>query len=231
MSINNKAWLIISLLALFSHLANAGTEEDGRFWLNINAKGNLPIEGFGWYAEVQPRWREEGKDFDQLVIHSALFYKPTAKSSLWLGYANVTSHLTGKSNINEDRLWQQFTYNFDSIANISISSRTRFEQRWQDNGDDVGYRLRQMLRLSKPIVSVPNLSWVVSDEYLINTNNTDWGARSGFDQNRLFLGGAYKINTTAKLQIGYINQYINRANIDRLNHVLSTTLELDFSQK
>lgn len=231
MSVMYKSWFIVSLLALFSHLANAETEEDGRFWLNINAKGSLPIEGLGWYAELQPRWREEGKDFDQLLIHSALFYKPSAKSSVWLGYANVNSHLTGKSNINEDRLWQQFAYNFDPIADIAITSRTRFEQRWLSNGDDVGYRLRQVLRLSKPIVSVPNLSWVVSNEYFINTNDTDWGARSGFDQNRLFLGGAYKMKPTAKLYIGYLNQYVNRTNIDRLNHVLSTTLELDFGQK
>ena len=68
MNSNSKLWLIVSLLALISCGAHADTEEDGRFWLNINAKGSLPIEGLNWYAEVQPRWRDEGANFDQLII-------------------------------------------------------------------------------------------------------------------------------------------------------------------
>ncbi len=227
MKVMNK-FLLTSLLALAATSVHADTEEDGRFWLNINAKGSLPIEGLNWYAEVQPRWRDEGANFDQLIIRPALFYKLSPKSSVWLGYANVTSHPAGKKNTNEDRLWQQFSYSFDPIADIAITSRTRFEQRWLDTGDDVGYRLRQMIKLSKPILSVPNLSWVVSDEYYLNTNSTDWGARSGFDQNRLFLGGAYKINSHAKIEAGYLNQYVNGRTVDRMNHVLSTTLELTF---
>ncbi len=220
---------VLTGLTVFTQsIASAETIEDDRIWLNINARGSLPIEDLGWYAELQTRWREEGKDFDQLIVRPALFYKLSPKSSIWLGYGNITTHPAGKSNINEDRLWQQFSYNFDSIADTSISSRTRFEQRWQDNGDDVGYRLRQMIKLSRPIASVPNLSWVISDEYFINTNNTDWGARSGFDQNRLFLGGAYKINREAKIEMGYLNQYVNGRNFDRSNHALSTTAELNF---
>lgn len=210
------------------HMAYAEIEEDGRLWLNVNARGSLPLEGFNWYAELQPRWREEGEDLDQLLIRPAVFYQLSSKSSVWLGYANVNSYPAGRNSNNEDRLWQQFSYQFDPIADIAISSRTRFEQRWFDNSSDTGYRLRQMIKLSRPIASLPNLSWVVSDEYFFNTNDTDWGAHSGFDQNRLFVGAGYKIHPTAKVEMGYLNQYLNGVRVDRMNHALSTTLEWSF---
>lgn len=228
MTIKSCFWLMAGVFVFSNNVAHAEIEEDGRLWLNVNAKGKLPVEGLNWYAEIQPRWREEGKNFDQLLIRPAIFYKLSGKSSIWLGYANVNSHPAGRSTTTEDRLWQQFTYQFDPIADVSITSRTRFEQRWLDNTNDTGYRLRQMIKAARPIASVPNLSWVVSDEYYINANDTDWGARSGFDQNRLFLGGAYKINPTAKIEMGYLNQYVNGAKVDRMNHVLSTTVEMSF---
>lgn len=228
MKTNQTSWLFAGLLVLVSHSGYADTREDGRFWLNINAKGSLPVEGLGWYAELQPRWRQEGSTLDQLQLRPALFYKLSAQSTVWLGYSKVISHPAGQANTHEDRLWQQFSYQFDPIANMNITSRTRFEQRWLDNGDDTGYRLRQMFKLSRPIDSIPNASFVVSEEYFVNLNDTDWGARSGFDQNRLFLGGAYKLNPTAKIEMGYLNQYVNGARFDRMNHVLSTAVEFNF---
>jgi len=59
-------------------------------------------------------------------------------------------------------------------------------------------------------------------------NDTDWGAVSGFDQNRAFLGVNAKINQQVALEVGYLNQYINTRNVDRENHALSTTLNLQF---
>ena len=105
----------------------ADTEEDGRIWFNLNAQGKLSAEGWNWYAEIQPRWRDEGAHLDSVLLRPAIFYKLSAKSSIWLGYANVTNHPAGRSASEENRLWQQYTYNFDPFQTFALQSRTRFE--------------------------------------------------------------------------------------------------------
>jgi Protein of unknown function (DUF2490) len=81
--------LIAALLVLTTNASRAETDDDNRIWLNLNAQGKLPFDGFNWYAELQPRWRDNGQEFDQLLVRSAVFYKLTDRANLWLGYANA----------------------------------------------------------------------------------------------------------------------------------------------
>jgi hypothetical protein len=231
--IKNK---IMSLLGVFAVFCLASlptyadeTEEDGRFWFNVNATGAMPLENWRWYAELQPRWRQEGKHLDQVLVRPAVSYALSKQASVWLGYAYVVTHPASKPAFEENRLWQQFLYNFSPIHSLNIQSRTRYEQRFIENSVDTGYKLRQMFRFTLPSGLSPQLQWVLYDEYFINLNDTDYGAQKGFDQNRAFIGGNWALNPNAKLEIGYLNQYVNRhKNIDAENHVLSTTLMLTF---
>jgi hypothetical protein len=53
--------------------ARANTDEDGRYWLSMYAQGKLPVENVYWSMDVHPRWREEGEQFDQLILRPAVF--------------------------------------------------------------------------------------------------------------------------------------------------------------
>lgn len=220
-------YLISLILCIFVANLHAEVEEDGAFWINLNAQGKLPLENLNWYAEYQPRWRQEGKHLDVSILRPAIYYAVNQNTSIWLGYANVRFHPSGRSSREENRLWQQFLYKFEPIDNVFMQSRTRFEQRHFENASDTGYRLRQLFRVSVPLNRSP-YSLVLWDEYFIHVNDTDWGAVRGFDQNRTFLGVNTKINQQVALEVGYLNQHINTRNFDRENHALSTTLNLQF---
>jgi hypothetical protein len=205
------------------------TEEDGRYWFNINATGSMPLENWRWYAELQPRWRQEGKHFDQVIVRPAVSYALSKQASVWLGYAYVVTHPASKPAFEEHRFWQQFLYNFAPVYGVNIQSRTRIEQRFIEDSNDTGYKLRQLLRFTMPSGLSPQLQWVLYDEYFVNFNDTDYGAVRGFDQNRAFVGVNWVFNPQTRLEVGYLNQYVNRHNkIDAENHVLSTTLMLTF---
>ena len=219
--------LLIALIVVSLPAHADNIDEDGRVWLNINMKMPLPIKGLNAYLEIQLRWREEGSEYDQTIIRPAIFYDVSPKSSVWLGYARVISHSSTKPNTHENRLWQQFSYSFDPIAEWKIASRTRLEERSIEGKDDIGYRLRQMLKFTRPL-SLENISIILSDELFLNANSTDWGAASGFDQNRAFIGLGYKLNKHNAFEIGYLNQFVNTRKVDRENHVLSTTWAINF---
>ena len=69
---------------------------------------------------------------------------------------------------------------------------------------------------------------MVWDEMFVNLVSTDWGARQGLDQNRGFSGIGYRWTPQILTEVGYLNQFINTANTDRMNHILSLNLFLDF---
>ncbi len=208
--------------------AAAQTEEDGRYWLSVYAQGKLPVENLYWSMDVHPRWREEGEQFDQLILRPALFYRLTPKASVWMGYDTIISHPAGQSSNRENRWWGQFQYQFDPIANITITSRTRLEQRHREGFSDEGYRVRQMIRAVRPSALSAQLSWVAFNELFVNLDRTEWGARRGLDQNRVFVGINWKFNDIANVDVGYLNQFVNTNTVDRENHVLMTTFRFNF---
>ena len=231
------AYLVIAMVAccllpLISSTARAETTDDFRIWGNVTARGNFgfvdpDLKRWRWWMEVQPRSRESGKEMDQLLIRPGIGYALTDHSTVWIGYAHVTNYPAVGDEIQENRLWQQYMWSGPTLLG-AFTSRTRFEQRWQENGNDTGGRFRQFFKFNWPFSFHPAASFVTWDEMFVHLNTTDWGARQGFDQNRGFAGIGYRWTPQILTEVGYLNQYINTANTDRMNHILSLNLFLDF---
>ncbi len=220
---------VFVLLALSGLLpAHADTEQDGRYWFSVYAQGKLPAEQLYWSMDMQPRWRNEGQHFDQLILRPAVFYKFNPKSSVWLGYDTVVSHPDGQSAQRENRLWEQLQYQFDAVADLTFTSRTRLEQRRREDSEEIGHRWRQMVRMTAPVSGHPQWLWVASNELFIQLNQTEWGARRGIDQNRFFIGAQWRFSDVSNVESGYLHQYVNTRTVDRENHVWMTTLRFNF---
>ncbi len=221
------AFLILATLISCKN-AIAETIEDGRYWFSLYTQGPLPKENFYWSLDIHPRWREEGRHFDTLILRPSLIYKITPKTSIWTGYDTINNHPAGQSSFQENRLWEQVMHQFEQFGALTLTVRTRFEQRDREDYSDIAHRLRQMVRATTPSSLHQQLSWVIWDELFINLNQTDWGVMRGTDQNRLFLGANWKFDELSNLEVGYINQYVNGKTIDRENHILSSTIRFNF---
>lgn len=221
------AFLILATLISCKN-AIAETIEDGRYWFSLYSQGPLPKENFYWSLDIHPRWREEGRNFDTLILRPSLIYKITPKTSIWTGYDTINNHPAGQSSFQENRLWEQVMHQFETFGGLTLTVRTRFEQRDREDYSDIAHRLRQMVRATTPSSLHQQLSWVIWDELFINLNQTDWGVMRGTDQNRLFLGANWKFDELSNLEVGYINQYVNGKTIDRENHILSSTIRFNF---
>lgn len=221
------AFLILATLISCKN-AIAETIEDGRYWFSLYTQGPLPKENFYWSLDIHPRWREEGRHFDTLILRPSLFYKISPKTSVWLGYDTIKNHPQSQASFQENRLWEQVMHQFEPFSGLTLTVRTRFEQRDREDYSDIAHRLRQMVRATTPSSIHQQLSWVVWDELFINLNQTDWGVMRGTDQNRLFLGANWKFDELSNLEVGYINQYVNGKTIDRENHILSSTIRFNF---
>lgn len=221
-------FILFALMWAVSAATWAGPKEDGNVWLNLHMQGDLPGQNWVWSMDTNPRYRNEGKHLDALYLRPAVFYKLNRQTSLWLGHDTIIGHPAGKSAYHETRWYEQFQYQFDPISTLTFSNRTRLEERTRAGFHDTGHRLRQMIKVTMPLKYHPQLSMVIYDELFINLNTPDWGAKRGIDQNRLFMGGHWKLNQTSYLEAGYLNQSVNKTSTNLENHVITTTLGFKF---
>lgn len=203
-----KTILLGVTLLMISGSAHAQDQSEFQIWgaLLSTAHTSPSTPRFSLWLDVHARRGESG------TVH---IFRPGAGVvvndflSLWAGYAWVPVFTDGGPRRDEHRFWQQIILS-PSVASFSFQSRTRFEQRLNEGGDDVGFRIRQFVRANwQPRESVP-LGLAVWDELFLGLNEPDWGAPSGFDQNRLFIGPFLKAAPWARLEIGYLFVYLDR---------------------
>ncbi|WP_298397106.1 DUF2490 domain-containing protein [Sphingobium sp.] len=219
------ALCLLACTALFASPAQAATSEDEQFWLNLTAMGSIKDE-IVYFVEVQPRIGDGVSRVDQALFRGALGWKFSPSLTLYQGFAHVVVPIEGDKDVNEERSFQQINWTIGKPWGGELSSRTRLEQRWRSDGDDMGWRVREMLRYEKPLKANSDaVNALVYAEGFAALNDTDWGARSGFDQLRSFVGAELGLPGASTLEVGYLNQVINqRAGNTRVNHVASVTL-------
>jgi hypothetical protein len=221
--------LFLSLSLIFSLPVAAGTQEDSRAWAALVGEGQIIPGKLRWWLEAQGRVKEDWQQFDQGFIRPALSWQVSEHSSLWLGYLYADTK-TAAGNSYEDRIWQQYQYVSSKDAGNTWFFRSRLEQRFHDTDDKASHRFRQMVRRSIPTHLNPSLSYLVWDEVMFNLNETNWAGDNGFAQNRFFAGFLYKTTDKSRLELGYLNQYVDGSNgaANQSNHILSTSLFVQF---
>ncbi|WP_375764735.1 DUF2490 domain-containing protein [Archangium gephyra] len=183
-------------------------------------------EAQGWYAaiaqgpidrpflyslELQPR---VGQNDGRLILRSALgLALPVPGLSVWLGYAWIPvwawSDEDPTVRLNESRLYQQLLYN-TALGPVKLVSRTRLEQRLLASASGASHRVRTLLRGAYPLDAEGTFSLVLWDEVFFHLNTVEGGPRAGFDQNRAFVGAAWKLSPHVALEVGYLNNFIRR---------------------
>jgi Protein of unknown function (DUF2490) len=219
------ALALLAAATLLAPPASAETTHDEQAWVNLTAIG--PISGdLVYFAEFQPRIGDGVSRLDQLLLRGAVGWKLSSAATIYQGYAHVVVPVDGGRDVNEERSFQQLNLALGKPWRGELSSRTRLEQRWRNDGNDMGWRLREMIRYEKPLKAESDaVNALISAEAFIALNDTDWGARSGFDQLRTFVGAEVGLPGASTAEIGYLNQVIDRSRgRTQMNHVASVSV-------
>lgn len=210
---------------MFSGLSNLFAMNDFQTWLNITdisafkTSSGQPSNYLYW-LELQPRFGDNSQRLTQTLIRPGLGYALTPTTSVWLGYGRIyTDKPLSVNAFKENRIWQQLLW-IESFNQLTLQSRTRFEERFLENNAQVHYRLRQLVKGALFFSSNPNYYLVASEELFLKPKE--------LDQNRFFIGMGYTINKQINAELGYLNQFINRlvtpnftANVIALNFYLN----------
>ncbi len=226
--------LWLTLLVMPWSKAIADIDDDFSAWGAVQGQGSFvnsesEHSQWQWWMEGQGRLFNDAGKLGQSIIRPGVGYKLSDNVSLWAGYAWVNTSPLGGEETDEHRIWQQLSWG-EAYSWGKLATRTRLEQRFLSNGDDTGWRYRQLLKYTHPLFS-QKFYISVWDEVFVNINSTDWGANSGFGQNRVFAGLGMFIDSKKhyRFELGYINQFIDRKNRnDLMNHIISGSLSIRF---
>ena len=218
--------------ALFSFNApiTAQTIDDVGQWNALFTQGKLapgnPDSRLRWWFDGHYRLFDDNNGFGQSIIRPGIGMDVGKNSALWAGYGWIRSSPISGDDTDEHRIWQQWTWS-KKIDPFKVALRTRFEQRFFESSDDTGLRIRQFARFQKNLGPCSRRTFVVWDELFIALNDTDFGQRSGFDQNRIFIGFGMKPhhNSNWRVEVGYMNQTVNQSGpTNRSNHILAVNV-------
>lgn len=209
-------WSVIVVAFLMPALCFAQESSLGNWVLLF---GNKKInEKFNWHHEVQYRNYDAIGDLEQLLLRTGIGIDVTNNANLLLGYGFIRSEnytsAEEKAIINEHRIFQQ-AITKQKVAKLRLQHRYRFEQRFIE--EDFRLRFRYFLSFAYPIWTDPESP---KEFYLSAYNEIFLNSEiTVFDRNRLYGGLGYRINEIFRIELGYMNQFLNSNSRDQINMV------------
>lgn len=220
-----QALCAFGVLAVAFQVPAQATEEDEQIWL---AQFSTFSVGNKWlvFTELQARQTDGAERLGQIIVRPAVGYQVSDAVSVFAGYAWVRTEPKGRAASTEHRAYQQLSVRLTGgPGKVTVASRTRLEQRFIVGRSDMGWRMRNLVRLDVPLSK--GYSAIVSGEPFVNLDTTTWGQRAGFDQMRGFAGVGIPVARGVALEVGYAGQYVNRFGVpDRMNHIGSLSFNI-----
>lgn len=200
--------------------------EDNHAWTVVQA--TAPVNSRTTVTfEAQGRFSDDATRMGQLLLRPSIGWKLDATRTASLGYAYVRTAPLGRQTTHEHRAWQQLSFRIAGDGKgPTLTGRTRLEQRWVEDRDGTGWRLRQQVRFTAPVKDkVRAVAWT---EPFIGLNETSWGQQDGLQVWRSFAGVTVPVTKTVSIEPGYLHQRTYRPGEDAVVRAAAVYLNLQF---
>lgn len=199
--------IILSFLFLIISLNVFAVENKSKFWFGTFANNELS-QRFSFWIETQLRYGLDEGQTSQFLYRTGLLQKKSDDLAYGYLYGFITAN-----GVNEHR----YTFQHALKYNALVSHRARLEYRTFEKIEDSTWRFRYLLRYAQNNKS--KMGIVVWDELFLNLQKDDLSGNTFVERNRLFIGLSKK-HHNAKMEFGYLNQFVPRDNLDVSEHVL-----------
>lgn len=214
------------LAVLTSAPAAWATTEDTQAWAIVQTTAPLGERGV-FTLDTQARFSNNASHLGQVIFRPSIGWKLDATRTATLGYAYAKATPQGRPATHEHRAWQQLSYRIAGDGRgPTLTGRTRLEQRWVEDRDGTGWRIRQQVRFTAPVQD--KVRAVVWTEPFIGFNETRWGQQDGLHAWRNFAGVSLPLSRTVTVEPGYLHQRTYRPGEDAVIQAAAVYLNLSF---
>lgn len=220
--INYSLFLIMLSFFLCLGIQSAhATVSENKAWSVATIIGSFSQDSsFKYYLEPQLRLIDNNSVFNQLLFLGALGYQFNKDMTLFAGSSWIAAKTMQSDLMYEKRFWQQFNWQMLSTENWNINSRTRLEERINQNEAPTAFRFRERIWLRIPLKKWEGYSFSSYDEVFFNLNHPKWVSPYLLEQNRVFVGLSRQLSQSVIMDVGYLNQYQHSFK-NQMDHVAS----------
>jgi hypothetical protein len=201
--------------------------DDGQVWLTAGATIKLD-DKWRLSEDIVARFSDNRSGLYEIEASTLLNFKVAEDVTLAAGYVHNPQYSDGDFTVLERRAREQVT--LDNLAKIGtgkLSARFRMEQRWRENTDGTGWRMRPYLKFSLPLRGKTSL--ILSNETFVNLNTTAFQRQDGLDRMRNQVSVNTPLLKNVSLEVGYLNQHgFVRGGEDTSDHVASAAISASF---
>lgn len=200
---------------------------DVQQWTLLVAQGRV-ADNLMVQVDIQPRMTNDASRLGQFQFSPSIGYKVSKKTTAFLGYMYVHTDPVDRAPTDENRIYQHVIYPVGKIGDVSITARTRMEERMVVDAEDLSLRFRQQLRAQLPLGDKGDPRLVIWSEAFYNLNDADWGPRAGFDRWRNLIGVDVPIAKGLMVEPAYLDQIVFRPGQTRHDHVINMMVSYHF---
>lgn len=203
-----------------------GPEQGAGAW--VTGFVNAPMGShFTFSLQLEPRFSFTDPGLDRTLIRPGVRLNLPFGLSIGGGVSWFHVFTSPASRNDEFQTWEDIQHHVQ-LGSLSLTNRLRLEERFLQGRDDVGLRLRYLIRGQVPVNS-RGLSAVAWNELFVNTNNVSDGPSAGVDQNRTFVGANERFNDEFQVELGYMLNYTPKpSGPNQMNHVVVITTTYNF---
>jgi len=183
----------------------AWASSDSQVWATASATLKV-ADRWRLSEELTTRFSDRRNGLYEIESNTLVGYRLSKVTTLWAGYTHDPQYSAGHFTVMERRAREQAT--FDNVLKLGpgkLSARMRLEQRWRENVDGTGWRLRPYVKYSFPIRGKTALN--LSSEPFVNLNTTSFQRTGGLDRVRNLVSVSTPITGRLTGEAGYMNQY------------------------
>ena len=221
---------LLSLVAATAMILLPGealARDDGQIWLTAGAAIKLD-DKWRLSEDIVARFSDNRSGLYEIEASTLLNFKVAEDVTLAAGYVHNPQYSDGDFTVLERRAREQVT--LDNLAKIGtgkLSARFRMEQRWRENTDGTGWRMRPYLKFSLPLRGKTSL--ILSNETFVNLNTTAFQRQDGLDRMRNLIAIGTPLLKNVTIEAGYLNQHgFVRGGEDTSDHVASLSVSASF---
>ncbi|RST29661.1 DUF2490 domain-containing protein [Sphingomonas ginkgonis] len=212
------------MVALALPSAASAATSDSQVWTTANLTVKL-ADKWRLQNELVLRFSDNRDGLYEIENNTLLGYKLNSNLTLWGGYTFNPQYSHGDLTTREHRLREQLTADkLAMIGNGKLSGRLRTEQRWRENADGTGWRVRPYLKYALPLGAKSKTALILTHESFLNLNTTPFQNRRDYRMRNL-VGISTPLSKQFSLEAGYMNQYtFVHGRTDTSDNILSLTL-------
>ncbi len=213
---------LLPLVLLFPHLSQAKpTNNVMKMRSAATVSGALDKEkGILYSVGLEYRMTDTATKFDEVFAEGALGYVIAPGLVIWGGLRSIIApeSRSNASTVQKQHPFTQLIWQMYNQPGMAITSRTRLEERYENN--EWKTRLRQRLAIEFPD------KWGVLSPLLYNEVHFNVGRGYAIPENRTFAGVYFPTGPRSKLEVGYLNQQGYSTSSNTLSHNLYLSLKV-----